>query len=56
MKSPERDEYIRYRIEKAEEAFEAAELLADHKKWNAELALTSHRLSEKKIATSDDHA
>lgn len=35
MKEQERIEYIKYRLEKAEETFEVAELLAKHEKWNS---------------------
>jgi uncharacterized protein (UPF0332 family) len=35
MKSSEKDNYVKYRIEKAEETYEAAELLAKNKKWNS---------------------
>lgn len=35
MNSNERDEYIRYRLEKALESFEMAELLIKNEKWNA---------------------
>ena len=35
MKSSERDNYVKYRIEKAEETYEVAELLAKNEKWNS---------------------
>ena len=35
MKSSERDEYVRYRLEKAEETYEVAELLIENEKWNS---------------------
>jgi uncharacterized protein (UPF0332 family) len=35
MKSAERDAYVKYRIEKAEETYEAASLLVEHGKWNS---------------------
>jgi len=35
MKSSEKDNYVKYRIEKAEETYEAAELLAKNEKWNS---------------------
>jgi hypothetical protein len=34
MKEPEREEYVRYRLEKAEETFEVATLLITNKMWN----------------------
>jgi len=33
--SPEKDSYADYRMKKAEEAYEVAELLVDNLKWNA---------------------
>jgi uncharacterized protein len=35
MKLPERDAYVRYRMEKAEETYEVALLLTGFKKWNS---------------------
>lgn len=35
MKTEERDEYIKYRLEKADETFEVAQLLVANKKWNS---------------------
>jgi len=35
MKPSDREEYVRYRIEKSEETYEAAELLLENKKWNS---------------------
>ena len=35
MKSSERDDYVKYRIEKAEETYEVAELLVDNGRWNS---------------------
>ncbi len=35
MKSSEREQYIRYRIQKSEETFEVAELLVANQKWNS---------------------
>jgi uncharacterized protein (UPF0332 family) len=35
MKASERDEYVKYRIEKSEETYEVAELLVENKKWNS---------------------
>lgn len=35
MKSPERAEYVKYRLEKAEETYEVAALLVKNKKWNS---------------------
>ena len=35
MKSSERSEYVQYRFEKADEAYEVAELLVINKKWNS---------------------
>ncbi len=35
MKSPERNEYVKYRLEKAEETYEVAELLVENEKWNS---------------------
>ncbi len=35
MKSADRDAYVKYRLQKAEETFEVAELLVENKKWNS---------------------
>ncbi len=35
MNQTERNEYIKYRLEKADETLEVAELLIDNKKWNS---------------------
>lgn len=35
MKEGERSDYIQYRIEKAEETLEVAELLIENSKWNS---------------------
>ena len=35
MKKEEKDNYVNYRLEKAEETFEVAELLIKNKKWNS---------------------
>lgn len=35
MKEEERDEYVRYRLEKAYETYEVAQLLAENEKWNS---------------------
>ena len=35
MNQAERQEYIKYRLEKATETFEVAELLINNKKWNS---------------------
>ena len=35
MKIPEREDYVRYRIEKSEETFGVAELLVTNEKWNS---------------------
>ena len=35
MKDSERGEYIKYRLDKAEETFEVAELLVTNSKWNS---------------------
>lgn len=35
MNSNERNEYIKYRLEKAEETLEVAELLIENEKWNS---------------------
>lgn len=35
MKASERDEYVKYRIEKSEETYEVAELLVENKRWNS---------------------
>lgn len=35
MREEERDSYARYRLEKSEEALEAAELLIENEKWNS---------------------
>lgn len=35
MTPSEKDSYSKYRMEKAEEAYEVAELLVTNKKWNA---------------------
>ena len=35
MKSSDRDTYVKYRIEKAEETYEVAELLTRNSKWNS---------------------
>lgn len=35
MKNSERHDYLMYRMNKADEAYDTAKLLADHGKWNA---------------------
>jgi len=35
MNHPQREEYIKYRLKKSDEALEVAELLIENKKWNA---------------------
>ena len=35
MKQPERSEYVQYRLEKAAETYEVAELLVNNEKWNS---------------------
>lgn len=35
MNHRERDEYIKYRLEKSDETFEVAELLIENEKWNS---------------------
>ena len=37
MNEPEKNEYIKYRLEKADENFEAAELLVENEKWNSSI-------------------
>lgn len=35
MKEPEKQNYVKYRLKKAEETFQVAELLIQNKKWNS---------------------
>jgi len=35
MNEPQREEYIKYRLEKSDDALEVAKLLIENKKWNA---------------------
>ena len=35
MNREEKDNYVKYRLEKAEETYEVAELLIENEKWNS---------------------